>query len=1235
MMFDGVIERLNLWGDQISRIAWPLFWQSSILMAGMFLLDLFLRRRLRASVRHALWLVVLIKLLLPPAFAFPTGAAWWLRPREVAPAKAPVTSYVVTYGPTHATIPLPASSPRIIPAPQIRLSRPAWALFGTAGLGLTLLIVMLARWQLLRHQLRISQLAPLWLQEMVHETQRKAGCRRRVRLMLTDASISPALWGLLRPVIVLPTALVQQLRPDQLQAVLLHELFHLRNGDVWVNCFQSLMQIVFWWHPFLWLANARIRRIREEVVDDSVRLALGEEAESYAPTLLEVARLALARPLATLGLVGILESRNALKQRVDRLVNFPAPRRVGLSIISGFAILAFASVALPMGQAPPKKDKTIRNSNTAIQENGKAAESAKLGWDIQPLTDKGWVQYDLASGIGTVTNGAKVTHGGTTISADQITFNQQTREVVANGSVKIQSGATNPAAEIEPVSKSDWIKYDAATGTVTATNHAVLRRGDQVIEADNIIVNGHYNTISASGNPTLQLAQAQTSANNPPRAIHTSSGRRNILNKLDAIRLDHVTFDNFPLSEVVNYLRDEAKKRDPEGKGINFLIYPFADTPRSPGTIDPATGLAVAAPEVEPVNIESVTIRILPPLNDVRMHDVLDAIIKVADKRIRYSIEDYGVSFRLAGNDTPVPLFTRVIKVDPNAFAQGLESVVGFSVGNFQTGGQGGGGQGNSSGVTVPRVQVAPNTIGGQGGQGGQGGVQGGGGISGVTRPTTTMISPQSIRQFFVNAGVDLTPPKSIFFDNRAGTLLVHATLNDLDIIEQAVGVLSTTAGLPAAARAINTSSNPVSPQTNLAKIPILGDLPFVGQAFTRTVEVSPANSPDQIDQQAKLMSIQKQRERLDALYTQLNDLLRKYTEKHPSVQATRKQIEDLQNQLSANKDEKLITRIMKVDPATFFEWVKKTAGLADNSSSQETMDAFRKILLNNGLQLAPPANIFYSEPSGSLFVRAIAPEMDAIEQIVQELNRSSAQISIQAKFVEVSEKEAKTFGLNEIAQNLGSIPNFADTNVAILSDPWFRVVLHALETRDGVDLIAEQSVTTLSGRQAQVQTGDIQTIVKLNPLALVSPGVASSNVYVTQPLYSGPVLDIIPYVSGNDEIQLNVTATVTEFVGYDAPEPGEAVPVYLDGQATTTKPPHPRTHVRTMQTAATLHDGQTLVLGRPKDEMVTYDKEGKALSTPSTTKKNLYVFVTATLIDAKGNPVHNPAIPSANPGPN
>jgi hypothetical protein len=117
-----------------------------------------------------------------------------------------------------------------------------------------------------------------------------------------------------------------------------------------------LLQILYWWHPLVWLANGRMRRVREEAVDDAVMVALREDAEMYAPTLLEVAKLALHRPLLSLGLVGIMESRSALRQRIERLMDFRAPRKAGLTVVSVLGVLAFSAVALPMGGAPGSAD---------------------------------------------------------------------------------------------------------------------------------------------------------------------------------------------------------------------------------------------------------------------------------------------------------------------------------------------------------------------------------------------------------------------------------------------------------------------------------------------------------------------------------------------------------------------------------------------------------------------------------------------------------------------------------------------------------------------------------------------------------------------------------------------------------------------------------------------------------------------------------------------------------------
>ncbi|HWQ92521.1 MAG TPA: M56 family metallopeptidase, partial [Clostridia bacterium] len=350
----AVIESLNHVGAQAAGFAWSMFWQSSLLISVIFVVEWALRRRVRAAVRYALWWIVLLKLVLPPSLALPTGPGWWLRSSNPTPAPAPTV--LAHYGPELTAHSIPPSSVvlSVAPAPE-RLSVAGAALAGTAGVSFVLLIWMLVRWRHAARVVRASIAPPAWVERMLDENRRALGLGRPLRLRLLDQAISPAVCGLFRPVILVPRVLVEQLSPVQLRSVLLHELVHLRRGDVFANCFQALLQAAYWWHPLLWLANARMRRVREEAVDDAVVLALRGEGEAYAATLLEVAKLALQRSLATLGLVGILESRSFLRQRVERLLELRPARNAGLSFASILCLLAFGAFALPMGQAPEQK----------------------------------------------------------------------------------------------------------------------------------------------------------------------------------------------------------------------------------------------------------------------------------------------------------------------------------------------------------------------------------------------------------------------------------------------------------------------------------------------------------------------------------------------------------------------------------------------------------------------------------------------------------------------------------------------------------------------------------------------------------------------------------------------------------------------------------------------------------------------------------------------------------------
>jgi tetratricopeptide (TPR) repeat protein len=301
--------------------------------------------------------------------------------------------------------------------------------------------------------------------------------------------------------------------------------------------------------------------------------------------------------------------------------------------------------------------------------------------------------------------------------------------------------------------------------------------------------------------------------------VHTGAGREAIYSKLNRIRLDKVDFGGLPLSEIIRNLTEQSKLRDPDRKGINFLINPNAQagaaaTPAGvPGatTIDATTGLPVApapgAPAGETVDIGSVTVKLA--LSDVRLADVLEAIVLVADHPIKYSVQDYAIVFSARGPE-PTPLETRTFKVDPNTFYQGLESVASFvfASANLQTsgggtsGGGGGGGQsGNTiSGAVVPIINAAPGAgasrAQGGGGGGGGGGV-GGGGLRYVTLTNATVDVSIAARNFFSTLGVNLDPTtpagqgKSIFFNDRLGILFVRATSQDLDIIEMAIQALN------------------------------------------------------------------------------------------------------------------------------------------------------------------------------------------------------------------------------------------------------------------------------------------------------------------------------------------------------------------------------------------------------------------------------------------------------------
>jgi hypothetical protein len=162
-----------------------------------------------------------------------------------------------------------------------------------------------------------------------------------------------------------------------MRSVLMHELAHYKRGDLWVNQAQVLLQIFYWYNPLLWVANATLRRLREQAVDEMVLAEMGGEAPAYSAMLLHVAKLALGRPLAALGLMGILEPGRGLTQRIMHIMNRPPPRKTRIGARGFAAVLLLALVALPMGCLP----KTESSDSIVCIDNLKQLGVAMRVWE--------------------------------------------------------------------------------------------------------------------------------------------------------------------------------------------------------------------------------------------------------------------------------------------------------------------------------------------------------------------------------------------------------------------------------------------------------------------------------------------------------------------------------------------------------------------------------------------------------------------------------------------------------------------------------------------------------------------------------------------------------------------------------------------------------------------------------------------------------------------------------------
>jgi WD40 repeat protein/beta-lactamase regulating signal transducer with metallopeptidase domain len=386
------VETVNAWGGAWFGLMSRALIDTSVLLVLLLVIWLPFRRRVSAHLAHGLFCLVLLKLIVP----VPVSWSWW-QPMESArlaaerfspwartvpppPAAAPtmppplpvalpmtgdlgasladasVPEPVVIAEPEEfsaaaATAPVAARGGRMARSAWASLSFQAWLMIGWACC-VALLLGRLIRGILTTRRLirEALTLRPELLPIDVEALRRAVGVRMPVRWAVNFDLHSPAVGGLMWPTVVIPPDLDDSLTPKQLTWVLLHELAHIRRGDLWVVVIQRFVQAVFFFNPAVHLVNWIIDELREYACDDAALAACKTSRRDCGEGFLAIIERSVEQaPLAAPAL-GLFESRMQIRRRLVRILDNRRTVHPGLSLRAALSLLVIALLVLLCGR---------------------------------------------------------------------------------------------------------------------------------------------------------------------------------------------------------------------------------------------------------------------------------------------------------------------------------------------------------------------------------------------------------------------------------------------------------------------------------------------------------------------------------------------------------------------------------------------------------------------------------------------------------------------------------------------------------------------------------------------------------------------------------------------------------------------------------------------------------------------------------------------------------------------
>ncbi|HEV8069883.1 MAG TPA: M56 family metallopeptidase [Planctomycetaceae bacterium] len=384
-------------------LGWTQLWQVTLLAVAVYVATRIFGRH-RPHVGYVLWMLVIVKCLTPPIWASPVGFFSLAQsPRGAVPA--PPARETGSDGPDAAE--MTSESPivaqrssastgrvEIKPAdgarPAIRFGLASNAIQVLAGIWLAgflaVTMAIVSKWGAFRRQIgKMGSAASAEIEQRIQKLAERLSVRQVPLVVMIEGPSVPAVFGILRPKVLLPQSLLDRVRELDLDPILAHELVHVRRHDALASRLQLIAQALWWFHPLIWFANREARRERERCCDEAVVAGLNYPPIRYAATLVTVAELAgTARRLAGVPAIGPLEITS---QRLEHITRASQQFRKRMPLSYLLAAVLLGAAVLP-GAEPAAKNPAI---TTTLSITGVCVDSNQkplVGVDVFLLTEQ-------------------------------------------------------------------------------------------------------------------------------------------------------------------------------------------------------------------------------------------------------------------------------------------------------------------------------------------------------------------------------------------------------------------------------------------------------------------------------------------------------------------------------------------------------------------------------------------------------------------------------------------------------------------------------------------------------------------------------------------------------------------------------------------------------------------------------------------------------------------------------